>query len=265
MVRWMTPLLLAGSLHAAVITTAARWQPSAPPRPAPASAPASTWAQVRLASAQPDQPDQPARHAEAPPEPPVAPAAPTSPAPDLAPDAEPQPPMMQPVAQPITHAPEPAPPAEALPAPVAPPAPDTYLPRSALSVAPQAQGMVDIAYPAPSMAFGRIDAAVALFIDEQGWVRKVEPLDNELPPVFIEAVRIAFQNTRFSPGQREGQAVKSRIHIAVTFEQTVGALPAPQPTAQACDLRASGQFPHDANSPCAPRNAPSRNTKAPPA
>src|SRR3989344_5327252 len=57
-----------------------------------------------------------------------------------------------------------------------------------------------------------------LYIDENGAVRRVQVNSTELPAPFQEAARNAFLQARFVPGQRQGQAVKVRIDIEVSFD-----------------------------------------------
>lgn len=101
---------------------------------------------------------------------------------------------------------------------------EEYLPRSALSLAPEALDEVLLAYP-PEAPPGRYRGVLTLFIDAEGRVRRVrsEPAagagDSEaLPPIFEDAARQAFLAARFRPGERDGRPVKSRIRIAVEFE-----------------------------------------------
>lgn len=116
----------------------------------------------------------------------------------------------------------PARPSEALPAPRTGSLDEEYLPRSALSLAPEALGEVLLAYP-PEAPPGRYGGVLTLFIDADGGVRRVRseparPGEADLPPVFEEAARQAFLAARFRPGERDGRPVKSRIRIAVEFE-----------------------------------------------
>ena len=60
---------------------------------------------------------------------------------------------------------------------------------------------------------------LAIYIDEAGTVRKVQPVDAPLPDAFEEAARNAFLAARFRAGEREGRVVKSFIHIEVVFEE----------------------------------------------
>lgn len=96
---------------------------------------------------------------------------------------------------------------------------EEYLPRSALSAAPQVLGAVMLEYP-PQAPPGRWQGELTLFIDETGQVRRVRVDSGEaqLPAPFQEAARQAFLGARFTPGEVSGRAVRSRIRIAVDFE-----------------------------------------------
>lgn len=105
----------------------------------------------------------------------------------------------------------------------APPGPgeagDEYLPRSSLTRGPEPSAEVLLAYPegAPE---GHWQGVLTLFIDEHGAVQRVrvESSEVDLPPPFQEAARQAFLAARFTPGEWQGQPVRSRIRIAVEFE-----------------------------------------------
>lgn len=101
-----------------------------------------------------------------------------------------------------------------------------YAHRDMLDRAPQALGIVQISYP-PGVEPGRVHTGrLTLFIDEAGAVRKVmvhgatddADADSALPPPFVQAAREAFLQARFAPGERQGQPVKSRIDIEVSFD-----------------------------------------------
>jgi protein TonB len=96
---------------------------------------------------------------------------------------------------------------------------DTYLPRSALDAGPRPLAPVIVAYPA-GVPPGRdkVSMVLALYIDENGHVRRTEPQSEGLEPVFAQAAHDAFLQARFQPGELKGQAVKSRILIEVNFE-----------------------------------------------
>ncbi|MFT3813229.1 MAG: hypothetical protein QM740_07590 [Acidovorax sp.] len=103
-----------------------------------------------------------------------------------------------------------------------------YLPRPLLTLAPMLIAPVEIPEPAgaPADAMGARVGIVAVFIDETGRVRDVQPQDPRLPPEYEEAVRQAFMAARYLAGQRDGRVVKSRIRIEVVFGEQPAA---PQP------------------------------------
>jgi len=102
---------------------------------------------------------------------------------------------------------------------------DEYLPRSQLTVAPVAQTPA-ILLPPPGQDDGvRRTGMVSLFIDEEGRVRRVESHEPLLPGPFEQAAREAFIGVRFSPGERDGQPVKSRIRVEVEFDGTPSTTP----------------------------------------
>lgn len=96
---------------------------------------------------------------------------------------------------------------------------DTYLPRPQLTLAPSPREAILLDYPADGPLAGRFAATLTLYIDEQGWVRRVDvDRDEALPEVLRQAARAAFGRQRFAPGQVDGQAVRSRIRIEVVYE-----------------------------------------------
>lgn len=96
---------------------------------------------------------------------------------------------------------------------------DTYLPRPQLTLAPSPREAIRLDYPADGPLAGRFAATLTLYIDEQGWVRRVDvDRDEALPEVLRQAARAAFGRQRFAPGQVDGQAVRSRIRIEVVYE-----------------------------------------------
>lgn len=220
--RWTTPLLLATSLHVAVIGSAARWhkaegasQAGGAPLSATAAGDVSPLPMQLIAAA-------PAT-TQASTITPAPVATPPSPAPgDTDPAHEPEQ-AHKPVSAPVPELAAQAPTntsVDAPPQPPSTPAPDVYHPRSELSIAPRLQGVLDIVFPPQEPKHLRHEATLAIYIDEHGHVRKVTPVQGELPMAFVEAARNAFLSAQFQPGQLQGQAVKSFIHIAVVFEET---------------------------------------------
>ena len=113
-----------------------------------------------------------------------------------------------------------------------------YVPRPLLSVAPEPVIPVVIAVPPAAAAgrlIGRYSAVLALYIDEEGRVRRVEAESPALPEPMERAARQAFLAARFSPGQVAGQVVKSRIRVEVVFDD--------EPASSAAALAASAASP----------------------
>jgi periplasmic protein TonB len=108
-------------------------------------------------------------------------------------------------------------PESASPAPHAEP---PYYPRPDLDLGPAPRAPVLIGFPSGVEPGARHIGRLSLFIDETGTVRKVEILPTEppLPQPMQDAARLAFLQAQFSPGQRQGAIVRSRIDIEVTFD-----------------------------------------------
>ena len=100
---------------------------------------------------------------------------------------------------------------------------DDYLPRRLLTQAPISDRPFELPYPPTGPVQGHYVAVAALYIDEHGGVRDVRFEGEPLPSALHEAARESFLGARFSPGEVEGQPVKSRIRIEVTFESRVNA------------------------------------------
>jgi hypothetical protein len=66
---------------------------------------------------------------------------------------------------------------------------------------------------------GRHAAILAIYIDEQGHVRKVRTEGEALPLAFEDAARNAFLSAPFRAGELDGRAVKSYIHVEVVFDE----------------------------------------------
>lgn len=95
---------------------------------------------------------------------------------------------------------------------------DVYIPRPQLTVAPQPRSEIVLGYPADGPDIGQFAAVITLFIDEEGWVRHVRVEGDELPQSLVHAARATFSGARFSPGQVDGQPVKSRIRVEAVYE-----------------------------------------------
>ncbi|MES2090675.1 MAG: energy transducer TonB [Pseudomonadota bacterium] len=97
---------------------------------------------------------------------------------------------------------------------------DDYLPRSLLTIAPRPSSTVIVPFPAQIQTPGRYTTILALFIDENGVVRRVRVEGPSLPQPLEEAATKTFMEAPFRPGERQGQAVKSLIRIEVVFDNT---------------------------------------------
>lgn len=96
---------------------------------------------------------------------------------------------------------------------------DHYLLRSQLTVVPSPRTHLLLGYPDDGPAVGRFVLTLTLYIDETGAVRRVDVASEQaLPDALREAARTAFAGQRFSPGERAGEQVKSRIRIEVVYE-----------------------------------------------
>jgi hypothetical protein len=95
-----------------------------------------------------------------------------------------------------------------------------YWPRQDLDQGPYPLAPVLIPYPDDRLERDTVRGVLALSIAPQGTVRRVEPQDDQLPAIMVRAARDAFLQARFQPGQRQGQAVGSRIMIEVQFDPT---------------------------------------------
>jgi hypothetical protein len=93
-----------------------------------------------------------------------------------------------------------------------------WLPRSMLSVVPRPLGPVDIPFPPQVPGVLDLTTQLSLFIDADGVVQRVRVDGAPLPPLLEDAARQTFLHTRFSPGERDGRAVRAWIRVEVRFE-----------------------------------------------
>ena len=137
------------------------------------------------------------------------------------PELHPEPVEAQPAeATPVTATQEtPTPPTSSSTANPAPGV-DDYLPRPLLSAPPVVRTPVLMAAPPGETEIARRVGTLSLFIDEHGMVHHIVANEPRLPAAFEQAARDAFMAAHFSPGQLEGQAVKSRIRVEVVFDNT---------------------------------------------
>ena len=118
---------------------------------------------------------------------------------------------------------------EPKPAAVPPPSPSTgielplirdptYYPAKQLDVYPQPLAQIHLHYPETAVA-ERVNGRVLmlLLIDEYGVVNEASVVESEPPGYFEAAARSAFRAARFSPGMKDGRAVKSRVLVQVRY------------------------------------------------
>lgn len=204
-----TPLWLCGAcslvLHGVL---AASWSPGHAGGPGAARLPSGAGLEVRLAAADATRAAEPLQPTSSETRPTSAPA--PAPAATDAPATEghAQAPVMADEVQPTA-------PAHGLPADPL----DEYVPRPQLSLAPLPRSGVELAYPANGPDFGRFALTLTLYIDETGQVRHAEvSSDTPLPEALREAALHAFGSLQFSPGEKDGQVVKSRLRLEVVYE-----------------------------------------------
>ena len=105
--------------------------------------------------------------------------------------------------------------------------PAVYVPRALLTVGPVARAPVLLDWPANWLARGTYRGVLKLYLDEQGRVERVEADDDTaLPGPLFDVARAAFMATTFSPGELNGQAVRTVMRVEVEFDGG-GAGPAP--------------------------------------
>ena len=109
---------------------------------------------------------------------------------------------------------------QALPSAAVPSTDDDYLPRALLSKAPRPSTTVIVPFPDQIREPGRYTTILALFIDEEGIVRRVRIEGPALPQALEDAATKTFLEAPFRPGERQGQAVKSLMKIEVVFDNT---------------------------------------------
>ncbi|MBU0592919.1 MAG: TonB family protein [Gammaproteobacteria bacterium] len=95
----------------------------------------------------------------------------------------------------------------------------TYYPALEVDVHPTALQIIRPTYPdeaASSNVTGSV--VLVLLLDESGKVQELSVEDANPSGMFEQSALDAFRNARFSPAQRNGRVVKSRMRIKVTYE-----------------------------------------------
>ena len=103
----------------------------------------------------------------------------------------------------------------------------TYYPVKQLDVYPQPLGQIRLDYP-ESATSAKVDGRllVLLLIDEFGMVNDASIVESQPEGYFEDAAIAVFRAARFSPAQKFGHAVKSRVLLQVKylFGQSAGAM-----------------------------------------
>lgn len=94
-----------------------------------------------------------------------------------------------------------------------------------LDVYPQPLSRIEPVYPQTALA-GEIGGSVTLLlmIDESGRVTDVSVVDASPQDLFEESARRALAATAYSPAQKDGRAVRSRILVKVDFDPAASAI-----------------------------------------
>ena len=83
---------------------------------------------------------------------------------------------------------------------------------------PEAIGEVPLAYPTELPHVKQSRVVLNLLIDEQGAIDRVIVESADAPKELEELASQAFAAARFTPGLRNGNQVRSRLRVEVTFE-----------------------------------------------
>lgn len=95
-----------------------------------------------------------------------------------------------------------------------------YLPRNLLTVPPQPLSEVDVAFPSAVDGLVDLKIQVTLFIDEDGFVRKVRVDNPDVPQEFTQAIIDSFLPVRFKPGEVQTVAARSQLRVEIEFRAT---------------------------------------------
>lgn len=95
----------------------------------------------------------------------------------------------------------------------------TYYPAQEVDVHPAALQAIQPSYPDEAAGASVTGSVVlVLLLDESGKVQELSVEEARPPGMFEQSALDAFRNARFSPAQRQGRVVKSRVRIKVTYE-----------------------------------------------
>lgn len=94
-----------------------------------------------------------------------------------------------------------------------------YYPALEVDVHPAALQAILPVYPEDAARANMTgNVVLVLLLDESGKVRELSVEEANPSGVFEQSALDAFRNARFSPAQRNGRVVKSRMHIKVSYE-----------------------------------------------
>lgn len=97
----------------------------------------------------------------------------------------------------------------------------TYYPAQEVDVHPTALQVIQPFYPDEAASANAAGSVVlVLLLDESGKVQDLSVEEAYPPGMFDKSALDAFRNARFTPAQRHGRTVKSRVRIKVTYELT---------------------------------------------
>ncbi|MFH2211311.1 MAG: TonB family protein [Pseudomonadota bacterium] len=95
----------------------------------------------------------------------------------------------------------------------------TYYPALEVDVHPTALKIIQPIYPDEAASANVTGSVVlVLLLDESGKVQELSVEEANPAGMFEQSALAAFRNARFSPAQRNGRVVKSRMRIKVTYE-----------------------------------------------
>ncbi len=93
-----------------------------------------------------------------------------------------------------------------------------FYPAEQLTHSPVPLEFKELDTPETSNIIATGQMTIKLWIDEQGAVVHVSVEKTNLPPTIVESTVTSFQQMRFTPGERYGQAVGSLITIEVNYD-----------------------------------------------
>ncbi|HWI98559.1 MAG TPA: TonB family protein [Burkholderiales bacterium] len=117
-----------------------------------------------------------------------------------------------------------------------------YLPAAELTERPLPLAAIEPSFPSGASATGRVK--MRLYINEHGAVDAVDITEAEPAGEFEQAAVEAFSEARFTPGRKDGTAVKSQIALEVRFGE-----PSPLPASAEQATRARPDNPNAYDAP----------------